>query len=163
MPNNVQVMDSTGLIYLAVAADGSIKVTGMGASVGQKTMANSSPVVIASDQSALTVFFSPATSASTIVYAASLVVKATPGTLYGFSVYNSKASAQWIQVHNATALPSNTAVPIITLVVAATSNLGVSFGPRGLTFGTGITIGNSTTGPTLTTGSADCWISAEYV
>lgn len=94
--------------------------------------------------------------------ATNLVVKAAPGTLYGFTVYNAKASAQFIQLHDATALPSDTAVPVLSLAVAATSNLVVDLGVRGKSFSTGIVICNSSTVATKTVGSADCSFEARY-
>lgn len=105
--------------------------------------------------------YRPFANKTTTAYAASLVVKDAPGVLYGLTGYNSKASAQFIQIHDATALPSDTAVPKITFTVAASSNFSLDFG-RGRKFATGITVCNSSTGPTLTVGSADIWVDAQY-
>jgi hypothetical protein len=102
------------------------------------------------------------TNAATAAYATSLVVKAAAGTLYGISGYNSKTSAQFIQLHDAAALPANTAVPVVTLTVPASSNFSIDFGLRGKAFATGIVAADSSTGPTLTVGSADCWFEARY-
>jgi hypothetical protein len=99
---------------------------------------------------------------ATTAYAASLVVKAKPGTLFGVSGYNSKASAQFIQIHDAAALPADTAVPVAVVTAAASSNFNFDFGIYGLECNTGIVICNSSTGPTKTIGSADCWIHARY-
>lgn len=98
----------------------------------------------------------------TSAYAASLVVKNAKGKLYGFTVYNSGA-AQFIQIHDATALPANTAVPLMVFAVGAASNLPIDFGVHGLQLVNGIVIANSTTGPTLTTGAADCFISGQFI
>ena len=100
--------------------------------------------------------------ATTTAYATSLVVKATPGTLYGLSGYNSKASAQFVQVHDAAALPADTAVPVFVMTVPAQSNFSVEWGIYGKAFTTGIVVSNSSTGPTKTIGSADCWFDCRY-
>jgi hypothetical protein len=101
--------------------------------------------------------------ATTAAYAASLVVLAAPGILYGLQGYNSKASAQFIQVHDAASLPADTAVPAVVLTAAATSNFSLDLGVYGRKFVNGIVICNSSTGPTKTIGSADVWVDAQYL
>lgn len=98
----------------------------------------------------------------TNIYAASLVVKTGPGILYGFTVYSSKAGAQFIQVFDAASLPAEGAIPATVFTVATTSNLGVNWLP-GRTFLTGCVICNSSTGPTKTIGSADCWFDVQFL
>lgn len=105
----------------------------------------------------------PAKNATVAAYAASLLVKATGGTLYGLSGYNSKGSAQFIQVHDAAALPADTAVPTLIFTVPASSNFSFDLGLRGRAFVNGIVISNSSTGPTKTIGAADCWLDAQYL
>jgi hypothetical protein len=97
---------------------------------------------------------------TTTAYATSLVAKASPGRLTGLSGYNS-GSAGFIQVHDAASLPANTAVPAIVIAVPATGNFALDLGLRGRYFATGIVIAYSSTGPTLTIGSAVCWIDAQ--
>lgn len=99
--------------------------------------------------------------ATTTAYAASLVVKATPGLCFGLCGYNS-GSAQFVQLHDAASLPANAAVPVFTILVPATSNFAVDFGTYGRQFTTGIVACNSSTGPTKTIGSADCWFDVQY-
>ena len=102
------------------------------------------------------------TNVSVTAYAASLVVKATAGVLYGFQGYNSLATAQFIQVYDAATLPADAAVPEVVITVPGESNFSIGFGYRGRAFATGIVIGNSTTGPTKTIGAANCWIYAQF-
>lgn len=101
--------------------------------------------------------------AAVSAYAASKVVKASAGRLFSVNGYNSKGSAQFIQVHNATSLPADTAVPLIVITAPATGNFSIDFGPLGIPLSTGITLANSSTGPALTVGSADVWFTASYV
>jgi len=101
-------------------------------------------------------------SASSTALSQFLVVKAGPGTLYGFSVFNSKASAQFIQVFDQTSAPTSGQVPVFVATVGASSNLGVYWGSVGRWLNIGIVIANSSTSATQTAGSADCWFDAQY-
>jgi hypothetical protein len=94
--------------------------------------------------------------------AASLVVKTGPGVLFGFSVYNSKVSAQFVQVFDASILPADGAIPAAVFTVATVANLVRTWLP-GRTFTTGCVICNSSTAATKTIGSADLFIDAQYL
>lgn len=103
------------------------------------------------------------TNATTSAYAASLVIKGSAGVLFSITGYNSSGSDQFIQLHDASSLPSDTAVPAVVFKVRSGRNFSLSFGGKfGRYFSTGIVICNSSTGPTKTIGSADCWFDAQY-
>jgi len=101
--------------------------------------------------------------AKTTAYAASLIVKASAGTFFGLTGYNSKTSAQFIQIHDASSLPADTAVPSIILRAEAQSNFGVALDAGGVSMATGIVISNSSTAATKTIGAADCWFNVTYI
>ena len=92
----------------------------------------------------------------------SLVVAAGPARLYGFQGINSNAAARFIQVHDATSLPANGAVPTIVITAAIAGNFSWTGADLGRWFDRGIVIVTSTTLATLTAGTADMWIDAQW-
>jgi hypothetical protein len=98
-------------------------------------------------------------------YEASRLVKASSGTLLGLSGYNSKASTQFILVcdYGAPSVPPTGTIPAVIIAVAASSNFSYDPGNYGRAFSAGIWVVNSSTGPTVTVGSADTWFDVQYV
>lgn len=101
--------------------------------------------------------------ANSVALATNLVIKASAGRLYNVQGYNSRTSSQFIQVHNAASLPADTAVPVATFIVPATSNFSLDFGALGIPLSTGIVLCNSSTAATKTIGSADIFATAAFV
>lgn len=93
---------------------------------------------------------------------ASAVIKTGPGILYGFTVTNTKASAQYCLVFDANSVPADGAIPILAKSVAANDAVGFSWLP-GRTFLVGIVICNSSTNTSKTVGSADCFFDVQFV
>lgn len=100
---------------------------------------------------------------SSLALEASRLVKSGPGTLFGFSGFSNKGAGQFVLVFDSRDLPAAGAVPVLVVNVAATSNFSYDAGQWGRAFHQGIAIANSSTVATLTAGSADCWIDAQYV
>jgi hypothetical protein len=92
--------------------------------------------------------------------ASSLVVKTSPGLLFGFTV--SSIAAQFIQIFDASSLPANAAVPTAVFPVAATNQVSVAWNPP-RSFRNGLVICNSSTQHTKTLGSADCIFDVQFV
>lgn len=100
---------------------------------------------------------------STTALSASLVISSSPAKLIRITGTNSKASTQYIQVHDAASLPADTAVPKITMPVPADTPFMLEFNDTGRNFDNGIVVCNSSTEATKTLGSADCWFDAQVV
>lgn len=100
--------------------------------------------------------------AVTTAYKKSLVVKNAPGRLFLLVGYNSNAAAQFIQVHNTAAVPADGVAPVYTFAVPQ-GNFSLDLSNVGDYFSTGITVCNSSTGPTKTIGADDCWFTALYL
>ena len=171
---NVNMVAATTLtVTVSSAVPGTTNVTVVNANAnGQATMANSAPVVVASNQSALPVVTNTATaggaSMSVLVSATGLngtAVKATQGTLYGIQVFNNSATIGYLKFFNATSAPTSssiagtTLVPVKTfLIPSATAGAGAIYNIGGVNFSTGITyvltggiINTDTTGVAATT------------
>lgn len=92
------------------------------------------------------------------VLEASHVLKASAGQLVQLSVFNSKASAQFILILNSATLTADGAVTLLypPIPIAAATLLVLDF-PAPVVASTGIVVCNSSTGSfTKTIGSADC-------
>ena len=87
-----------------------------------------------------------------------------PGHLvvYGFVVYNTKASSQFLNVFDSATLPADTAVPLFSWALTANTGVGFSWAPQGREFLQGLTLCNSSTDATKTIGSADCFFDVQY-
>jgi hypothetical protein len=102
-------------------------------------------------------------SANSVALGSSLVAFVGQGRLMGFTVSNTKVSSQFIQVFDASSLPADTAVPILSIDIATVISKSVSFVPGGRWMRQGCVICNSSTQGTKTIGAADCLFDVQYV
>lgn len=155
------VSGDTGIMALAVRKDTS--TTGLGADGDYTPLGvDSSGRLWTRVENTVTTAPAAPSNASTTALASNLVVKASAGTLFGLQGYNNLGTDQFIQLHNAAALPSDGAIPVVSFVVAANSNFSLDFGDRGRAFSTGIVICNSSAVATKVIGAADLWLDAQY-
>jgi hypothetical protein len=91
------------------------------------------------------------------------VVFSGQGRVLGLTVSSTRGSGQFFQLFDATALPANGAIPLISVDIASVTAKGVAFDPYGRWFDRGCVIANSTTQGSLTVGSADCLFDVQYI
>lgn len=94
-------------------------------------------------------------------YENSRVASIATGVLFGVSGYNS-GTAGFLQLFDATSVPTDGAVPTFIAALPAASNFSVDFGIYGRGFYNGIVAVFSTTGPTKTAGAAVVWFNLVY-
>jgi hypothetical protein len=70
--------------------------------------------------------------------------------VYGFTVYNTSAAAEFVCVFDANAVPATGAVPLFSWPLAAHNGAGFDWTPRGRQFQTGLVLAGSSTDATLT-------------
>lgn len=98
------------------------------------------------------------TVAKNTALATNLVVKASAGRLHQLIGYSTVS--QFIQVHDASSLPADTAVPVAVYPIVA--GVGFNIPLAALSCTTGIVVCISTTGPTKTIGAANTFVTALY-
>jgi len=83
------------------------------------------------------------------------------GRVFGFTVYNSNAAAQFILVFDRSTIPGAGVTADLVFKAQAADVLGVNWIP-GRWFRSGCVLCNSSTAPTLTAGAADCLFDVQY-
>lgn len=105
-----------------------------------------------------------ATSVKSSALEASRVLKSTPGMLKSIIITNTKASDQYIQLHDAAAVPADAVVPEVPFLIPAGATVCLDYSDNGgRYFYNGIVVCNSSTVATKTIGSADCFFCAEVL
>lgn len=94
---------------------------------------------------------------------ASLVVMTGPAYLTSITINNTNAAAQFIQLHDAVAVPADGAVPQVVFTAASAADKFVSYSLPGRYFLTGIVVCNSSTAGTKTVGAADCFFDVQFI
>ena len=95
--------------------------------------------------------------------ASSLIVCTGPAYVTSLTVANTNAAAQYIQLHDASTVPADTAIPSTVFTASASSDKIVSYSLPGRYFTTGVVICNSSTAATKTLGSADCFFDVQFI
>lgn len=126
---------------------------------GQATMANSAPVVVASNQSPIPVQASPATSGGlsrtrTLIpnNITNVIIKASAGQVYKIRATNNSSTIAYIKLYDAATATAGSGTPIDTIMIPAATAGGAGiadwYGDIGVVHATGITF-------IVTTGIAD--------
>lgn len=96
---------------------------------------------------------------SSSAYESHHILDAVPGTLISVTGYNSGAS-QFIQLFDSKTVPANGTAPLLVFTIPATSNFSLDIPITGLPYSNGMVVCNSSTAPTKTEGSANCYFTA---
>jgi hypothetical protein len=102
----------------------------------------------------------PANKRSTVLTASIEIAGAHE--LFGFTVNNTNAAAQYVLVFDLANLPADGAVPDVSFTAVAAADKGVVWLPA-RRMNQGVVIANSSTADSLTIGSADCFFDVQYL
>jgi hypothetical protein len=97
------------------------------------------------------------------VLASSLIACAGPSYLVAFTINNTNAAAQFIQLHDSRVLPADGVAPAVVFTASASSDKFVTYSLPGRFFQCGIVVCNSSTAATKTIGAADCFFDVQFI
>lgn len=123
--------------------------------VGGKDSGGSSQTVLVSAAGIVQVQSANGTAVSSTAQEASRVISASACSVSRAAMQNANAAARYLHLHDATSLPPNGTVPKAVFIVGTTQTQVMSWSHPNNRFATGCVAATSTTGPTLTIGSAD--------
>ncbi|MFZ4777748.1 MAG: hypothetical protein ACOYM3_20455 [Terrimicrobiaceae bacterium] len=143
-------------VLAALSSDPATQTT-LAALLARVTACDTGAVVVASGE--LTATGPTVTRENSTAYEISRVIQGSACTLATLSVDNS-GPGQFIQLFDSATVPADGVAPVWTFRIPAASSVAVDFGASGLPFTNGCAASNSTTGPTKTQGSANCFFTA---
>lgn len=88
---------------------------------------------------------------------------AVPVVLYGLTINNTNAAAQFVQIHDSASAAAEGAVPALCFKAPAADEQVLDFGVYGMAFTNGVYVCNSSTSATKTIGAADCQFFARLI
>lgn len=94
--------------------------------------------------------------------AASGVISTEKGVLYRISMLNTNVGTRYLQLFDADAAPADTAVPLMSIPVAAGAWVNVDLGMYGKAFVNGMSWCTSSTAGTKTIGAAEALVEASF-
>ena len=93
---------------------------------------------------------------------ASSVIKAGPGSLYGFIVHNANGGTRWFQIYDSTTVPADGAVPKVSVAIPAGTTVVVNMPFERRWFATGMSWALSSTVATKTIAAADAYAQVAF-
>lgn len=93
---------------------------------------------------------------------ASSVIKAGPGSLYGFIVHNANGGTRWFQIYDSTTVPADGAVPKVSVAIPSGTTVVVNMPFERRWFATGMAWALSSTVATKTIAAADAYAQVAF-
>lgn len=123
--------------------------------VGGKDSGGTAQTVLLSAAGIVQIQPATGTAVTSTASEASHVISASACSVARAAMQNANAATRYLQLHDATSLPANGAVPEAVIIIGTTQTQVMTFVQPNNRFSTGCVAATSTTGPTLTIGGAD--------